>query len=261
VQKYLDTALELAATAGEIMLHYFDVGVPADWKADDSPVTVADTEINQMVIDRIAARYPDHGVVGEEASLSKPDSPLQWVCDPIDGTVPFMLGIPTNVFSLALCEDGDPLVAVIADPYLSRTYLATRGGGSFCNERRLSVSETKELPGSLMNVSGRDHDDPADGAFIYRALDEAGVKQIYHHSMVYEEIQVASGMFDAAIFAKSNPWDSAAGALLVTEAGGIVTNLLGAPQRYDRRILGTIFSNGHLHDALVTLATPSVRGR
>jgi fructose-1,6-bisphosphatase/inositol monophosphatase family enzyme len=260
VQNYLDTAVEIAATAGEIMLHHFDIGVAADWKADESPVTIADKTINQMVIDRIAAEYPDHGIVGEEASRLKPDSALQWVCDPIDGTVPYMLGIPTNVFALALCENGDPIVSVVADPYVSRTYAATRGGGTYCNERRLRVSTTAGLPGSLMNVSGGSDDDPADGIAIYGALQAAGVKQIYHHSIVYEEIQVASGMFDAAIFAKSNPWDSAAGALLVTEAGGTVTDIVGDQQRYDRTIKGTIFSNGHLHQALVDLVAPYVKG-
>ena len=120
MQNYLDTAVDIAAAAGEIMMKYFDIGVPAHWKEDNTPITVADGAINDMVIDRIAAEYPDHGVVGEEASIVKPESAYQWVCDPIDGTVPFMLGIPTNVFSLALCENGAPIVAVVADPYLQR---------------------------------------------------------------------------------------------------------------------------------------------
>jgi len=256
VQRYRDTAVEIAASAGEIMLRHFDIGVAADWKADDSPVTVADEAINQMVIDRIAAEYPGHGVIGEEASRSRPHSPMQWVCDPIDGTLPYMLGIPTNVFALALCENGDPIVAVVADPYLSRTYLAVRGGGALCNDRKMSVSDTTRLAGSTMNVSGRSEDDPADGAGIYRALEAAGVTQLHHHSMVYEEALVASGMFDGAIFAKSNPWDAAAGALLVTEAGGTVTDAAGKHQRYDRRIRGAIFSNGRVHDALVELVGP-----
>lgn len=259
MQKYLDTALDLAGRASEIMLRYFDMGVPADWKEDNSPVTVADTLINDMVIERIAAQYPDHGVVGEEASLARPDAPLQWVCDPIDGTVPFTLGIPTNAFALALCEDGDPIVAVVRDPYMDRTYTAVRGSGAHVNERRLAVSTTTELAHSIMNVSGRSGEDPASGDAVYDDLAAAGVKQIHHHSIVYEEIQVAAGMFDAAIFTKANPWDAAAGALLVTEAGGRVTDLLGRPQRYDRRITGAIFSNGRLHEKLVALCTPHVR--
>lgn len=260
MHQYLNTAVEIAATAAEIMLRYFDTGVSADWKEDDTPVTVADRAINQMVIDRIAREYPEHGVVGEEASYGRRDVSMQWVCDPIDGTVPFMLGIPTNVFALALCEDGDPIVAVITDPYLSRLYAATRDGGAFCNDHRLSVSTKTELRGSMMNVSGRADDDPADGTAISRVLDAAGVRQMHHHSILYEVVQVASGMFDAAIYAKSHPWDAAAGALLVTEAGGTVTDITGDQQRYDRTIRGATFSNGLLHDQLVRLISPLVPG-
>jgi len=258
VKDYLKTALELSASAGEIMLKYFDTGVIADWKEDNTPVTVADGEINQMVIDRIGAEYPDHGVVGEEASLYRPDAVYQWVCDPIDGTIPFMLGMPTNVFALALCENGTPIVNVVGDPYMSRTYFATLGGGSFCNDRKLAVSDETELKGSFMNVSGRASGDAARGRDIYYALEKAGVRQIHHNSVVYEVIQVASGMFGGVVFTKSTPWDAAAGVLLVTEAGGRASDLYGGEQRYDRKIKGAIFSNGHLHDALQKLVAPHI---
>jgi len=255
---YLDTALELSAAAGEIMLKYFDIGVTADWKEDNTPVTAADAEINDMVIDRISAEYPDHGVVGEEASLVRPDAVYQWVCDPIDGTIPFMLGMPTNVFALALCENGRPIVNVVGDPYMDRTYSATLGGGSYCNDRKLAVSSERQLRGSFMNVSGRGSGDAARGRDIYYALEQAGVRQMHHNSMVYEAIQVASGMFGGAIFTKSTPWDAAATVLLVTEAGGKVTDLYGGEQRYDRKIKGTIFSNGHLHEPLQQLVAPHI---
>ncbi len=258
MQQYLETAVELSAAAGETMLKYFEIGVPADWKEDNTPVTIADRMINDTVIERIRAEYPEHGVVGEEASVDRPDAKYQWVCDPIDGTIPYMLGIPTNVFALALCEEGRPIVAIVGDPYLERTYTATLGGGAFCNERRLSVSETTEMRGSFMNVSGRSSGDAARGAAIYYDLEKAGVRQLHHNSMVYEVIQVASGMFDGAIFTKSTPWDAAAGVLLVTEAGGRVSDVYGRDQRYDCPIKGTIFSNGHLHDDIQALVAPHI---
>ena len=258
MRDYLDTAFELAAAAGEIMLEYFDIGVATDWKDDDTPVTVADEAINRMVVERLSAQYPEHGVIGEEASWVKPNSRFQWVCDPIDGTLPYTLGIPTNVFSLALCEDGQPIVAVIEDPYLGRTYSATLGGGAFVNEDELAVSGRAELRGSIMNVSGRSRGNAAWGAAIYYDLERAGVQQLHHNSMVYEVIQVASGMFDGAIFTKSTPWDAAAGALLVNEAGGRATDLYGREQRYDGAIKGAIFSNGLLHEELQALVAPHI---
>ncbi len=251
MNNYLETATELADSAGRIMLKYFDTGVAVSLKADNTPVTIADETINQMVIDRIASQYPTHGVIGEEASVEKPNSSLQWVCDPIDGTLPYTLGIPTNVFSLALVEDGTPIVAVVADPYLDRTYTAVRGEGAFCNDVRIAVSDKTTFKGAIMNVSGRSaRNAVALGGPIYAKLESLGTRMLHHSSLVYEAVQVAVGTFEAAVFTKRSPWDAAAGALLVTEAGGVVTDVNGSPQRYDQPINGTIFSNGEIHHEL-----------
>ena len=246
--RYLETATELAHQAGQIMLEYFNVGVAVNLKADNTPVTIADETINQLVIDRVTAEYPTHGVIGEEASVERPGSSLQWVCDPIDGTLPYTLGIPTNVFSLALVEDGTPIVAVIADPYMNRMYTATKGEGAFCNDERITVSDRATIADSIMNVSGRSGRNAAVlGGPIYADLENLGAHMIHHSTMVYEAVLVAAGKFDAAVFTKRTPWDAAAGALLVTEAGGVVTDVDGSEQRYDRSINGTIFSNGAIH--------------
>lgn len=251
MNNYLETAVELAHQAGRIMLEHFDVGVVVNLKQDNTPVTIADETINQMVIDRISAEYPTHGVIGEEASVEKPASRLQWVCDPIDGTLPYTLGIPTNVFSLALCEDGIPIVAVVGDPYLDRTYTATQGEGAFCNDARMSTSDRTAFAGAIMNVSGRSARNAAVlGGPIYADLESLGVRMLHHSSLVYEAVQVAMGTFEAAVFTKNTPWDAAAAALLVSEAGGVVTDVNGSPQRYDQSINGTIFSNGELHHEL-----------
>jgi myo-inositol-1(or 4)-monophosphatase len=251
VNEYLETATELALQAGEIMLEHFDSGVTVKIKADNTPVTVADESINQLVIDRITAQYPIHGIIGEEGSVEKPEASLQWVCDPIDGTLPYTLGIPTNVFSLALVEDGAPIVAVVADPYMERMYTATLGEGAFCNDRSLATSTRTTIAGSIMNVSGRSGRGAAVlGGPVYADLEKLGARMLHHSSMVYEAALVAVGAFDAAIFTKRTPWDAAAGGLLVTEAGGVVTDVNGAVQRYDRPLNGTIFSNGILHEEI-----------
>lgn len=248
---YLETATELAVQASQIMLEHFDSGVTVNIKADNTPVTIADERINQLVIDRITAQYPAHGIIGEEASVEKPDATHQWVCDPIDGTLPYTLGIPTNVFSLALVEHGAPTVAVVADPYMERMYTATVGEGAFCNERQLATSTKGAFAGAIMNVSGRSGRGAAVwGGPIYADLEKLGVHMMHHSSMVYEAALVATGAFDAAIFTKRTPWDAAAGALLVTEAGGVVTDVNGMGQRYDRPLNGTIFSNGVLHEEI-----------
>ncbi|MDX2468661.1 MAG: inositol monophosphatase [Acidimicrobiia bacterium] len=259
--QYLETATELAHQAGRIMLEHFNNDVTVILKADNTPVTIADETINQLVIDRICAQYPSHGVIGEEGSVERPDSALQWVCDPIDGTLPYTLGIPTNVFSLAVTDGGDPIVAVVADPYLGRIYTATKGGGAFCDASPIAVSTKDTFDGAIMNVSGRSGNNAAVlGGPLYADLEEMGGHMIHHSSMVYEAVMVASGKFDAAVFTKQTPWDAAAGALLVEEAGGKVTDVRGRSQRYDRPIAGTIFSNGALHDAMERTAAPHLIG-
>ena len=130
---YLETAIALAHEAGRVMLDHFKMGVAADLKADSSPVTIADETINQIVIDWIRSKYPTHGVIGEEDSVDGSDSRFTWVCDPVDGTLPYTLGIPTNVFCLALVDDGEPVVAVIYDPYMDRMYTAVAAPCSRAN--------------------------------------------------------------------------------------------------------------------------------
>lgn len=238
------------------MLQHFDNEVVVNLKADNTPVTIADETINQLVVDRIADEYPSHGVIGEEGSVERPDSAFQWVCDPIDGTLPYTLGIPTNVFSLALTEDGDPIVAVVGDPYLDRLYTAVKGGGAFCNDVPIGVSAKDSFDGAILNVSGRSTKNASVlGGPLYTDLEELGGHMIHHSSMVYEAVLVASGKFDAAVFTKQTPWDAAAGALIVEEAGGRVTDVHGLVQRYDQPVRGTIFSNGFLHEAMVNIAS------
>lgn len=249
MRNYLEFAIELAHEAGHIMLDHFKMGVAADLKADNSPVTVADETINRMVIDRVLDAYPGHGVIGEEGSVEKPNSALQWVCDPIDGTLPYTLGIPTNVFCLALVEGGDPVVSVVFDPYMDRMYTAIRDEGAFCNGESISTSDTATLADAVMNVAGRSARGAAAlGGPIYADLESLGVRLLDHSSFVYESMLVAAGLFDAAIFTKNTPWDAAAGALLVAEAGGIATDVTGSAQRYDGAISGLIVSNGRIHD-------------
>ena len=119
----LDFAKSLANEAGEVMLQHFQVGVANETKAleGDTPVTVADKAINSMVIEAIKRQYPDHSVIGEEESNRRDNAEYTWVCDPIDGTIPYVMGVPTNVFSIAMVDkDGQPVVAVVFDPYMKR---------------------------------------------------------------------------------------------------------------------------------------------
>src|SRR5581483_9309819 len=131
MQEYLETAKALAEEAGAIMLESFGFSIEHTLKADNSPLTTADTRIHKLVIDRLSTQYPEHSLYGEEGHITRDSSTYTWVFDPIDGTAAFLRGIPTNVFSIALVVDGVPELGVVLDPYLKRLFHAVRGEGAF----------------------------------------------------------------------------------------------------------------------------------
>ena len=96
----LDVAIEISSQSGQLIKDSLEIGIKRDWKSDDTPVTAVDKKVNQLVIDTISKEYPDHSILAEEGSLTKENAPYTWVCDPIDGTFPYMHGIPIVTFTL-----------------------------------------------------------------------------------------------------------------------------------------------------------------
>jgi myo-inositol-1(or 4)-monophosphatase len=255
-EQELKFAKQLARDAGKIMKRYFrssDIG--AQLKNDKTIVTLADTEINSLVINRIKAKFPSHSVHGEEESLVVENSKFTWVCDPVDGTQPFSQGLPISTFSLALVNDsGVSVVGVVYDPFLDKLVEAVKGQGAFINGRPIHVSTKSTLDGAFVDQElwvnekeGISFDDPKD------IFNKAGTKLTVQCSAVIMGCMVADGTYDAMIFGQSKPEDIAALSVIVEEAGGRVTNLLGNNQRYDMQIYGAIVSNGLLHQSLIDI--------
>lgn len=260
LSEYLEFAKDLARQAGDIMERYFqaeDIGTVM--KEDATPLTVADTAINDLVIEEVKKRYPEHGVIGEEASyMSERD--FVWVVDPIDGTIPFSLAMPLSTFSLGLVSrsDGQPLAGVIFDPFLKHLYWSAQGVGSFLNETKINTSNQETLDRSYISIIGTFGGDTKTpgiklqtGAYI-RALENKGSKHLSLLSQAYSAARVASGELVGSIFAYGSPWDSAAAALIVSEAGGVVTDLNGKVRRYDKFENGCLLSaNQSIHKQLL----------
>ena len=248
----LEFAKSVAKEAGDIMLHYFNNGMASHYKGDNTIVTQADEEINQLVIDRVQEQYPEHGVWGEENSFNNDKKEL-WVCDPVDGTAMFARNIPTAVFSLAYVVDGEPLIGVVFDPFTNRLYTAVKGEGAFCNDESLHVNDYKF--GDKQEVSNFDLWPEAELklAPMLERLNKRSSYFIGLGSVINACMQVARGAFVSATFAgtKGKNVDIAAAKVIVEEAGGKVTNILGEDQRYDRDIYGAIISNGKVHDVIV----------
>jgi len=257
---YLAFAKKLAIQAGDIMLQYFDTDIAVEAKEDASPLTIADTTINKMVIDAIHEAYPDHGIIGEEESDHTAGTEYVWVCDPIDGTIPFTMGVPTSQFSLALVKDGVSILGVLYDPYTKRMYEAVKGEGATLNGQPLHVNDTAthDIPKGLISTAVMDYGLIRNDDLLYAALN-AGERAYSVCCATYEAALVARGKTAATIFPGNSPWDIAAVKVIIEEAGGKVTDLTGKEQRYDQPIRGAIVSNGVVHDRLVALVSSHLR--
>lgn len=246
----LQFAITVAREAGEIMRTYFhsqDKGT--ETKQDNSPVTLADTAINQLLIDRVRETFPEHGVLGEEQSYQADRNEL-WVCDPIDGTVGFILGVPTAMFSLAYVVDGVPQVAVIYEPLLDKLFTATKGTGAYLNNEPVQVNDRASLNGASIGITASARQMLQREKFCTAMLDD-GARLLTIPGNVFKGALVAQGRLDAYIFPGLSAHDIAAEKLIIEEAGGKVTDIDGNEQRYDQPIRGAIISNGKLHDVLV----------
>lgn len=254
MSEYLEFSKKLAREAGDIMLEH--AGSGTSFKADRSHVTEADLKINQMVIDRVAEVYPEHSVRGEEDSNQQEGDEYVWVCDPIDGTRPYVMGVAMAMFSLALTHHGEPLVAVTYEPKTDKLYSAEKGKGAFMNDAPIRVSdiqldaETGEQ--ALIDICDMPNHPLIDlrdaGTALYR---RKGVKVLGYRSSVFVGSLVSDGSLTAAITPTVHPHDIAAVALIIEEAGGKVTDMYGNSQRYDQPIKGAVMSNGVVHDQLI----------
>lgn len=254
LQAALDFAKDLAKEAGVIINRYFqavDIGIV--WKEDNSPVTLADTTVNSLVIEKIKTEYPDYGVIGEEESY-KPDREWVWIVDPVDGTSPFSLGIPMSTFCLALVHKGDVKVSVVYDPFQDRMFTAQAGQGSFLNGVKLQVSDAgsfkKQYAMTFRSLTKPDHKGVNK---MFDAIQLEGAKVYMFASFSYAGILVAEGRFIMACMQYGSPWDAAAISLIVQEAGGMVTDMNGKPRKYNEWGDGLIISNGKVHQKLVDL--------
>jgi myo-inositol-1(or 4)-monophosphatase len=253
---YLATAVEAVLRAGETQLAHFGRDIRIDKKGEIDLVTEIDLQIERSFREMIAERFPDHAVLGEEFghAADQPAVPrVCWIFDPIDGTTNYAHGLPIFCSSLALEIDGTPVVAAIYDPSRKELFTAERGQGAWLNGRRLRVSAAATLIDSLL-VTGFHYDvqkDPGQvievfAAFISRAR---AVRRL--GSAALDLCYVAAGRFDGFWERKLQPWDVAAGALIVAEAGGRVTAMSGAP--YASREGSVLATNGRIHDEMLAV--------
>lgn len=218
-ERELKFAKDLAIKAGKIILKNFTHST-VTIKENFSPVTETDIAISKLVISEIKKNFPTHQVLDEELQNKNINSEYLWVCDPIDGTVPFSRGIPTSVFSLALCKNKKPVVAVIYDPYVKRLLYTTVGDVTYMNGKPVHVSDKSLKPGEVIYLLSYWFKDFDNNKFFNYCKKKNVIVSLVE-SIVYSSMLVANGLIPLSISASAYPWDRAAAILIVKNAGGI----------------------------------------
>ena len=249
-QKELNKAKEIARLSGKIIVEYFDADQQTRLKEDMSPVTKADILVNELVIKELQKAFPEDGIIGEEKSTTEHGRGRIWLCDPIDGTVGYVWGTPTAMFSLALVIDGEPVLGVAYDPFLDRLYEGVINRGSYCNGAKLEVSK-RDLNGGHVAITAS-VDKIMTHEYIPK-LQAAGAYLPVFSGAVYKSCLVARGKFEGYIEYGVGTHDMAAVQVIVEEAGGVITNLKGERLDYGKPFQGAIVSNKLVHEKLVKM--------
>lgn len=237
LKKAFSVAKKITLVAGKIIKDNLKLGRKRTWKSDHTPVTNIDIQINQMVIDSIHRDFPDHSILAEEGSDMTRSSQYVWVCDPIDGTFPFMHGIPVCTFTLSLLEDGLPILGIIYDPFMDRMFTSCLGEPSKLNGTVIHTSLVESIKDTTIGVVFWKGNMDVFTPLLAKLTDQGG-KIIDLCSVAYTDALVASGELSAVIFPGHSPHDSVAAKIIVEGAGGVFTSLTGEVDRYDRPVHG-----------------------
>ena len=250
----LAIAVEAARQAGEVLQECARVGFHIEHKNVINLVTDADCQAEQRIIDVIQKAVPSHRILAEERGLTQQSpSPYQWVIDPLDGTTNFAHGFPAYCVSIGVEYEGRGLIGVVFDPTRDELYTAQRGKGAFLNDTPISVSSVDHLDRALL-VTGFAYDireTPNNNLdhFVRFALKAQGLRRT--GTAALDLCYVANGRFDGFWEVALNPWDMAAGIVILEEAGGKVTNFKGKTHSiYEKELVA---SNGRIHEAMLNV--------
>ena len=260
---------QIAKAAGAKLREFFAQGVATEYKGDVDLVTVADRTVEAYLQDALLTAFPSHGIYGEEGARDRLDSEYRWYIDPLDGTTNFAHGFPHFCVSMGLehrpeglaAEHDGPIVAgIIYDPLRDELFTAERGKGAFFNGKPIHVSKTPELGESLIATgfpSRKRNLNPNIHFYQEFTMRSHGVRRA--GSAALDLAYTACGRLDAFWEFNLNPWDTAAGFLLVEEAGGMVTGFDGAYRRLDSREV--LASNQHIHHEMLAFFADLFAGR
>lgn len=254
MSEFLEAAIEAANEAGAVLRADHERPKQVSYKGEVDLVTESDKHSESIIVARLRERFPDHAIVAEEGSRSAAaNAKYCWYIDPLDGTTNFAHSYPCFAVSIGLFEDGKPLAGVVLNPIANERFTAVRGKGARLNGKPIHVSPVEKLAASLVSTGFPTHQRANNRNIYYYwefTLRSHGVRR--DGSAALDLCSVACGRFEGFWEFGLNSWDTAAGLLIVREAGGRVTALDGEPyQLGGRSILAT---NGRIHDEMLAVA-------
>ncbi|MBI5122309.1 inositol monophosphatase [Candidatus Roizmanbacteria bacterium] len=253
----LEFAKDIALKAGEIITKNF-LHSTITTKSNLTPVTETDLAVSKLVIEEVKKNFPNHEVFDEELQHEKNDAEYLWICDPVDGTIPFSHHIPTSMFSLALCRNGEPVVAVTYDPFMKRLLYTKTGLPSFMNEKEINIKPGKFISGEfIFGIPYWNKD--FDTNKYFKLIFDKKIRVTYVESIVYQSMLVATGISKALVIIAASPWDRAAAKMIIENAGGICTDendqrlpVFGNPQYF-------IATNKEVHEEVMEIVQKCLR--
>jgi myo-inositol-1(or 4)-monophosphatase len=247
---FLHAATEIAREAGALIAGLSNQPLEINYKRRFDLVTEADRRSESLIVEHLRGRFPEHAIVAEEGGNHRSSSDYCWYVDPLDGTTNYAHGFPMYCVTMGLAYRGEVVAGVVYDPTRDHMYTAERGAGAFLNGKQLHVSRTEKLSESLVATGfppfATNHDLNIQFYFRFTMLSH-GIRRA--GSAALDLCCVAGGCFEGFWELKLNPWDKAAGTLLVTEAGGHVSDVHGNPFN----LLGddVFASNGSVHNEML----------
>lgn len=247
------TAIAAAKTTGLLLKKNIDKAHRIEFKGAIDIVTEMDTKAENLIIKTLKDTFPEHGILTEESREQKTNSEYRWIIDPLDGTTNYSHGFPVFCVSIALERNNAIILGVVYNPMLNELFTAEKGKGAYLNNKKIKVSDIKELAKSLL-ATGFPYD--------IRTSEQNNIANFARFSVKAQAIRragsaaldmcyVACGRFDGFWELKLKPWDTAAAMLIVNEAGGMVADFKGNPFSFDSG--ETLASNGLIHADMINI--------
>jgi myo-inositol-1(or 4)-monophosphatase len=250
MSEFLETAASIAREAGALIAEYHARGIGFQLKGDFDLVTEADKASEKLIVERLRSHYPTHSIVAEEGGGSEGSSEYRWYVDPLDGTTNFAHGFPMFNTTLALEYKGELIAGVVFDPVHDEMWEAEAGGGAFLNKKQIHVSKAARVEDALVATGfpSRKRHENVNVHFYYQlAMMSHGVRRA--GAAALDLAYVACGRLDAFWEFGLNPWDMAAGVLLVRESGGTASDMHGG--KFGLKGPHMLADNGALHERML----------